>query len=205
MPARPRTSPRKSPRQERSRATVDAILEATARVLLRDGYDRASTNRIAQAAGVSVGSLYQYFPSKEALAAALIDRHMTETEALLQVPESEMGRPLPELARLLVRGMLRAHAVHPKLHQVLMEHVPKVGRLERRRDLDETAARLVRGILEARKREIRKMDLELATFVIIASVEAVTHKAATEHPELLGDPRVEDELVELLMRYVSPR
>jgi len=184
---------------------VEAILEATARVLLRDGYDRASTNRIAAAAGVSVGSLYQYFPSKEALAAALIDRHMTETEALLRVPEDAMDRPLPELARMLVRGMLRAHAVHPKLHQVLMEHVPKVGRLERRRDLDAVAERLVRGLLELRKDEIRKVDLDLATFVIIASVEAVTHKAATDRPELLTDARVEDELLELVMRYLSPR
>ena len=204
MPPRVRISPRKNPSQERSRATVDAILEATARVLLRDGYDRASTNRIAKAAGVSVGSLYQYFPSKEALAAALIDRHMAQTEALLSVPEEELGRPLPELARRLVRGMLRAHAVHPRLHQVLMEQVPRVGRLEKRRDLDQTAARLVRSIMELHRRELRAVDLELATFVVIASVEAVTHKAATEHPELLTDAKVEDELVELVLRYLRP-
>ncbi|HVN27197.1 MAG TPA: helix-turn-helix domain-containing protein, partial [Candidatus Binataceae bacterium] len=72
------TSPRKSASQERSRATVDALLEATARVLIKEGYDRASTNRIAEVAGVSIGSLYQYFPSKEALVAAVIDRHTEE-------------------------------------------------------------------------------------------------------------------------------
>jgi len=70
MPSPPRTSPRKKPRQERSVATVEVILDATARVLCSTGYDRASTNRIAMSAGVSVGSLYQYFPSKEALVAA---------------------------------------------------------------------------------------------------------------------------------------
>ena len=73
-----RTNPRKSASQERSRATVDALLEATARVLLKEGYDRASINRIAEVAGVSIGSLYQYFPSKEALVAAVIDRHTRE-------------------------------------------------------------------------------------------------------------------------------
>ena len=72
MAKRTRTAPRKKPKQERSQATVDAILVATARVLCETGYDRASTNRIALAAGVSVGSLYQYFPSKEALVAALV-------------------------------------------------------------------------------------------------------------------------------------
>jgi AcrR family transcriptional regulator len=64
MPRRPRTTPRKKPRQQRSQDTVECILDATARVLCATGYDRASTNRVAMAAGVSVGSLYQYFPSK---------------------------------------------------------------------------------------------------------------------------------------------
>ena len=69
------TNPRKSASQERSRSTVDALLEATTRILIKEGYDRASTNRIAEVAGVSIGSLYQYFPSKEALVAAVVDRH----------------------------------------------------------------------------------------------------------------------------------
>src|SRR5260370_38447536 len=72
------TNPRKLASQERSRSTVDALLEATARILVKEGYDQASTNRIAEVAGVSIGSLYQYFPSKEALRAAGIDRHTQE-------------------------------------------------------------------------------------------------------------------------------
>lgn len=66
-----RTRPRKLPKQERSRVTVEAILDATALVLVREGYDRASTKRVAGVAGVSIGSLYQYFPNKESLVAAL--------------------------------------------------------------------------------------------------------------------------------------
>src|SRR5215510_10266902 len=79
MARRPLTNPRKEASQERSRATVDALIEATARILVREGFDSASTNRIAEKAGVSVGSLYQYFPGKEALIAAVIDRHHQET------------------------------------------------------------------------------------------------------------------------------
>src|SRR6516164_1611810 len=78
MARKVQTNPRKLASQERSRATVDALLEATARILLKEGYDKASTNRIAEVAGVSIGSLYQYFPSKEALVAAVIDRHTQE-------------------------------------------------------------------------------------------------------------------------------
>jgi AcrR family transcriptional regulator len=72
----PVTNPRRRPRQARAQATVEAIIKATARVLIEEGYDHASTNRIAQAAGVSIGSLYQYFPSKESLVSALVDEHI---------------------------------------------------------------------------------------------------------------------------------
>ena len=78
------TSPRKSASQERSRLTVNALLEATTRVLVKEGYDRASTNKIAAVAGVSIGSLYQYFPSKEALVAAVSERHSHEVLQLIR-------------------------------------------------------------------------------------------------------------------------
>src|SRR5690242_21861949 len=86
MARKPLTNPRKEACQERSRATVDALVQATARILVKEGFDKASTNRIAQVAGVSVGSLYQYFPSKEALVAAVIERHQ---QALMQTVREE--------------------------------------------------------------------------------------------------------------------
>ena len=78
MQRQTRTTPRKRPRQARSKATVDTILDATTRVLVKQGFDGLSTNAVAAAAGVSIGSLYQYFPNKEALVLALIERHMEE-------------------------------------------------------------------------------------------------------------------------------
>ncbi|MBE9008662.1 helix-turn-helix transcriptional regulator [Pseudanabaenaceae cyanobacterium LEGE 13415] len=70
MTAKHRTIHRKLPQQGRSKLTVDAILTATAHILIEDGYDKASTNRIAERAGISIGSLYQYFPNKESLMVA---------------------------------------------------------------------------------------------------------------------------------------
>src|SRR6185437_15341352 len=97
------TVPRKLPRQDRSRATVDAILEAAARVLVKEGFERTTTNRVAEAAGVSVGSLYQYFPSKEALVAALVDRHNEEMRAeVLAALERVRTLPLEQAARAMV-------------------------------------------------------------------------------------------------------
>src|SRR5262245_13011013 len=117
--------------QERSRLTVDALLEGTARVLLKEGYDRASTNRIAQAAGVSIGSLYQYFPTKEALVAALTERHTQElADVVLDAMREVSELPLEAGVRALIRSAIDAHRVDPKLHRVLTEQVPRFGRLE---------------------------------------------------------------------------
>ena len=115
MPKRPATKARKNASQERSRATVDTLLAATARVLVKEGYDHASTNKIADAAGVSIGSLYQYFPSKEALVAAVIERH---TSGMLEiVRQSAMRVAHPSAARggaELVGVMIQAHRVDPE-------------------------------------------------------------------------------------------
>src|SRR5262250_749285 len=77
-----RTTPRKRPRQARSRATVDSILEATARVLVKRSFDGLTTNLVAEAAGISIGSLYQYFPNKAALVGALIEKHVDDLTSL---------------------------------------------------------------------------------------------------------------------------
>ena len=128
----PTTNPRRRPRQARAQATVDAIVKATARVLVDEGYDRASTNRIAHAAGVSIGSLYQYFPSKEALVAALVESHVAAHARRAGQSAAPGDRPptLRQRARLLVRGMMAAYRVDPQLHHVLCQEVPKVGELQ---------------------------------------------------------------------------
>src|SRR5262249_60436809 len=120
MARRPQTSPRKLASQQRSRLTVDALLEATARILIREGYDRASTNKIAAAAGVSIGSLYQYFPSKEAVVAALIDRHTQElSQVVLNALLKVSAHPLEIGVRELIKAAIDAHRVDPPLHRVL--------------------------------------------------------------------------------------
>src|SRR5262245_42862679 len=131
MVRRFKTSPRKSASQARSRAVVDALIGATTRVLVKDGYDRATTNRIARVAGVGIGPLYQYFPSKEALVAAVIDRHTTEMRAVVRGSLVKVAlRPLDVAVPELVRVMIDAHRVSPELHRVLVEQTPRLGRLE---------------------------------------------------------------------------
>src|SRR5262249_10622509 len=156
--------------QERSRATVDALVEATARILVKEGYDRASTNRIAALAGVSIGSLYQYFPSKEALVAAVIERHTRQlSEVVRDTFLRVASRPLEIAAREMVKAAIDAHRVDPKLHRVLDEQVPRTGQLDNVDAVVRNAAALFRGYLEAHRSEIGVADLDLAAFILVTT------------------------------------
>ncbi len=199
-------NPRKSASQKRSRLTVNALLEATARILVKEGFDKASTNRIAEVAGVSVGSLYQYFPSKEALVAALIDRHNQE---VMQAVRGELAQavhlPMEAAVRKLVRVAVRAHRIDPKLHRVLAEQIPRVGRLENVQTFNRENYGLFRSYLESRRDEIRAVDLGLAAFVCVTSIEALTHTAVL-HQKLVSDAAMEalvDEATRLVVGYLK--
>ena len=203
MARRVRTTPRKRPRQERSQATVDAILDATARVLKTTGYDRASTNRIALAAGVSVGSLYQYFPSKEALVAALAARHNAAMTALVRAKLAELAQaPLPLAVRAMIDAMFEAHAVDPKLHKALIEEVPRIGKLENLRAVEQETLMLVAAMLEQRKGELRRAHVETMAFVLVHLVESVTHASVLAEHEPARARRVADELTDMVLRYL---
>jgi len=204
VPPKLRTVPRKVPRQDRSRATVDAILEAAARVLVKEGFERTTTNRVALAAGVSVGSLYQYFPSKEALVAALIERHNQEMQmAVLAELHRVRTLPLEQAARAMVELCVQAHAVEPELHRVLMEQVPRHGRLAKLGEFELRIQDLIVTYLEEHRAQLRVADLKLAAFLAAASVEAMTHGVVLYHPERLRDPAFLDEATAMVVRYLK--
>lgn len=204
MPPKLRTIPRKRPAQARSQATVEAILDGTARVLVEEGYDRASTNRIAARAGVSVGSLYQYFPSKEALVGALIDRHQAEMMGVfLRQVDLARDAPVRVAARAVVSATVDAHLVAPKLHRILGEQIPRVGRLASQMEqLDLQAAGIVRAYLDAHADELRVRDLDISTFVVVHAVESVVHRAIAVPREIDRDALV-DALVDMVSRFLA--
>lgn len=194
---------RKAPKQERARAKVAAILDATVRVLLDEGYDRASTNRIAREAGVSVGSLYQYFPNKEALVLAVARRHSEHMMAVLSHTAAELtDAPVERAVASFVRSMLAAHRVEPELHRVLVQQVLHLG-LEHLDSTQNQARAIVLRWLEHRREDIVPRDLEAAAFVLVASVQAVTHGAVLYEPARLADGSLEAELVALVCRYLG--
>ena len=207
MAAQVRTNPRKLPRQERARATRDALLTATARILVKEGFDRASTNRIAREAGVSVGSLYQYYPCKEALVAAVIERHSQDLMRVVRGALSEVSsQPIEQGVRKLIAAAIQAHRVDPKLHRVLAEQIPRVGALEDVEVFNRQNYRLFRAYLEDHGEELRAIDLDLAVFVCVTSIEALTHTAVLHRPDVLSDEKAEtlvEEATRLVLRYLQ--
>jgi AcrR family transcriptional regulator len=178
------------------------LLGATARILSRDGYDHASTNRIAEEAGVSPGSLYQYFPGKEALVAALIDRHRDRMNAVfVENVAAFADAPLADAVAGVVRATLKAQAADPELHRVLIDQVPRVGRLTQLLDdLDTHIAEVVRGALVRRAAQLRVTDVEMAAFVVIHAVQTLSHRLL-----LLPSHRRErgiEEIIVMVTRYL---
>ena len=206
MARTPPTKPRKNALQARSRATVDALVEATARILVRDGFEKTSTNRIAEVAGVSVGSLYQYFPSKEALVAAVIDRHNEEIMGIVRAALAEVADlPIDKAVRKLVTVAIDAHRINPKLHRVLAEQIPRTGQLRDVEAYNREIQTLVRAYLESRRKEMRKVDLDVATFICVSTIEAIAHNTVLHGAEMLLEKMVRtlaDETTRLVVGYL---
>jgi len=196
-------SPRKLPKQDRSNATVEAIVEATTRILEHGGVHKITTNRIAEVAGVSIGSLYQYFPNKEALMLEVAKRHSATMLRLLADKVQDLqDAPIPVAVRSYVNAMLKAHSVNPQLHQALIHQVLHLG-LEHFQELETAARALVRTYLAQNQDEILCADLELAAFVLVTAVEALTQVATLQRPEDLKSGVLEDEMVSFILRYLG--
>lgn len=197
-------NPRRRPIQRRSQETVRAILEAAARIVIRDGLEAATTTRIAKTAGVSVGSLYQYFGSREEIVGALAREH---AEAMLTLLSAHAGGivalPPREAVAALVGALIAAHRQDPELHVALTRHLLADGP-DAIRAVHDPARKLVRAWLEQHRDRIRPRDLDAAAFLLTTTTEAAIHAQILEDAGRLSDPAWERELVDLLLRYLLP-
>ncbi len=205
MAARGELSPRKRPRQRRSVATVDAILEAGARVFAEVGFAHGSTNRIAQTAGVSVGSLYEYFPNKDAILVALAERRVEEMMCEVQGrldSSHATGESLDSLLQSFVLAMLVAHEQAPGLHRAVFSetpHPPDLHACVLR--MEESLAHTLEALLR-RSPEVRLRDSDTAAHLVVQTVEALTHRFVHHGIHDLGREAFVLEVVSLLRGYL---
>jgi len=199
-----RATRRKHPTQVRAAATVDAILVASARVFRDRGYERASVNAIAEVAGVSIGSLYQYFPSKEALLVALAEQHTERALTTLEDALAEVEHePLPVCVRVVVARMVATH-VDP-LDRVLARGLDELGSATALQSvIDARACAVVERFLARRAAEIRPRAHALAALFLVRAVDLLTHAAIEREPASLEDGTLVDELTALALGYLRP-
>jgi AcrR family transcriptional regulator len=202
--------PRKMPRQSRAKATVEAIVEATAQLLLEEGYSKFTTARVAERAGVSVGSLYQYFPNKAALAAALIDRSCDDfLTAFARTLAGRRHSTLAECISAMVEENLVSHHLTPALHRTVQELAPRLNASDRIEQISRDTARLIEALLLEHHAEIDPaIDLATAAMVIETVLEALAHRIGLADPAFVSKDALACETVRLITRYLatsSPR
>lgn len=203
MPRPALTQPRKIPTQARALETVEAILAATKKVLVKEGYEGTTTNRVAEVAGVSIGSLYQYFPSKESLLAELVDRHLKKMLHVLSTTAAEgEASTIEEAARTIIHAVFVAHRVSPKLHRVVMQQMARIGTIENIDAFEAQTEELVVGFLTSHRSEVRPKNVKLAARVALLAVRGTTLWTVLRRPEQLDDEDFEAEITDMVIRYL---
>jgi len=195
---------RKQPTQARARATVDVILQAARRVLVRTGYAKFTTNAVARTAGVSVGSLYQYFPDKRALVGAVLEDHVERKTSELRRDRRKLAQAsLEQLIHGYAQWMVESHRDEPALHRILAEELPRQGLSSKLAADYERGIASVCQMLAARASELVPQNHELSAFIIVHTMEALTKAALQRDPRMLDDDLI-DEITALIMGYLKP-
>ncbi len=181
---KPALATRKIPRQQRSRQMVASILEAAARILEARTVP-FTTNHIAEKAGVSIGSLYQYFPNADAIMAALIQQHVAEERAAAGAVLASAREPGPEVLRGLLAAFVEAHTVAPRLTARLHQVAPMFGLQDHL-----AAARDEQAAVIARALDLPVEDVQLA----VMAVEGVVLATLARDPGRLTSAGFMDKL-----------
>ncbi len=201
-----RLSPRKRPRQQRAQDTVDAILGGAAQVLKRHGYAAGTTNRIAERAGVSIGSLYEYFPNKDAILVALVERHLDEGMERVHASLDRAVTTPSQLRQLLndfVSAMVALHGRSPQLHRVLFEEAPHPP------ESHACVLRMEEGLahrLEAILRGVPGVavdDFDTAAHFVVQTTEALAHRFVLHGLHELDETDFTAQTTRLLERYLG--
>ncbi|NDZ78051.1 TetR/AcrR family transcriptional regulator [Streptomyces sp. SID10853] len=197
-----RLQPRKEPRQVRAELTRQRILTAAAHVFAEHGYAAGTTNRIAEQAGVSIGSLYQYYPNKDAILAELVTRHLDAGAAAMSRRRSgALPESLEEIIRLFVRTSIENHLGDPHLLRVMMEQPPLSAELVQKvARLHQADIEYIRELFETHP-EVRVADTMTAARVAVSAIEFIVHPLIAE-PAPVDPTRLENELVAMLTRYL---
>ncbi len=195
---------RKKPVQQRAKVTADSILEAAEKIMLTEGYERANTNRIAEVAGVSIGSLYQYFPDKEAIATSLIEKTISEAAVKArQVLHEMMEAPLEEASRKINLTLLEIFEENEFVLYVLPEKVVSEDKHLARLALEKFMHYTNVSFLEQHQQDLTASHLKVALHVITVATMNNIENFVRENPTNMTRDQFIDEMVRLFVSYMT--
>lgn len=194
------------PTQQRAQVTVEAMLDAAIKLLKRGGASSITTNRIAETAGVSIGSVYQYFPNKRAIFIALHQRHIVQVDSMIrQCITKGADATLEEFIALLIAGMIELHRADPELSELLQAEVPH--RAAGTPALSERLYGPVRKALAARSAELaelgRSNNIDMQAFFLSNMIEAFGHAIVLRRPAGLSLARAKAETLRAILAYLQ--
>jgi len=203
-PPPPELTPRKQPRQVRAAVTVDAIVVAAERVLARGGLDALTTNRVAEVAGVSIGSVYQYFPDKDAIVAALIERYLGQYYgAFSSILDAAAAMPLELATEGVLRAAMQVFAGQAKIHGTLYERMFALGMTPAfQRVLERYVARIAEYL--GARTDVAVASPEVAAFLVFHAAEGIARAVAMAGRTPGQDDLHISELCRMIVGYLRP-
>lgn len=203
-PKKAKLTPRKKPTQSRGKSTVDFIIEATKKIIINEGYDHATTNHIAEVTGVSVGSLYQYFPNKEAIVLALIEETVSLAANKVRTKlRGLMDIPLEEAMHEVIRMILSTYQENEFILLRLLHKVPELEEYTQQLAVEKFTHSTNLAFLQQHEHEISVNDLETALMVIENSVISNINTFIDENPTNLTEEQFISEMVKLVCSYLK--
>jgi AcrR family transcriptional regulator len=199
-------NPRKSPAQERSRFTVEQIIQAATQVFAEWGYAGATTNHIAERAGVSIGSLYQYFPNKEAILVTLAKRHVEIAGNLLMGLVAERNlieTDLTEVLRPFIQATLELHTGNPRLNYVILsEAVWSAEAMEQVHALEDQFIDQLALTLDTH-RQVSVKNSRHAAYIVVHAIKNLAHEFVIHPPAGMSEEAFVEEMVALVGGYLN--
>jgi AcrR family transcriptional regulator len=199
-------SQRKKPSQARSKTLVSSIYEAATRVLPKTGYEGVTTNQLAKIAGVSVGSIYQYFSNKDEIFALLLEKNLVEAKDVIDtVIQSKKDVPLEDFIADSISTVVDLNLNNQALFARLFIQAPRLNRVKKVMEVRDQFVEVLVGILKSRSQEVRPQNIELSAYTAVHAVMGVIQSVVINPPPTLDRAALKAELTDLALRYLHKK
>ena len=194
---------RKAPRQSRSRSTVDAIKQAAREMVATEGFSTSTTTLIAERAGVSIGSLYQYFPTREAIFLALYEdasAQMTATmkKVMVRILEQSLEKGVTEV----MRQLLALHREHEQIVQKMVAQIPELKLATQPLSFENMIYHAIRTYVEHHNAALSSRDLDRRAFLLREIILGCIHRYLNDSPEKITDRALINDLTQVVTHYI---